>query len=119
MQINVTTKVNESLNKKLDEVRIKTALEKAVRQTALDLQKASMKECPVDTGNLRRSHSYEVRMSGSMIEALLKNSANYWQYVNFGTSKMDANDFMTRAFESVAPARATAQYFDQFYGGGG
>lgn len=110
--------IRDSFYKKVEEGRIKQALRKAVTQTALDLQKASMKEAPVDTGNLRRSHSYEVRVSSEMIEALLKNSANYWPYVNFGTSKMDANDFMTRAFESVAPAEKTAEYFHQYYNGG-
>lgn len=111
--------IKDSFYKKVDAVKIENALKKAVTQTVIDLQTASIKEAPVDTGNLRRSHSYEVRVGSGMIEALLKNSANYWQYVAFGTSKMAANDFVTRAFESVAPAAKTAEYFHQYYQGGG
>ena len=53
-----------------------------------------------------------------MVEGLLKNSAEYWQYVNFGTSRMDANDFMNRAIGSVAPENKVASYFHQYYKGG-
>lgn len=111
--------IRESFYKKVESNRIKQALEKAVRQTAMDLQKAAMKEAPEDTGNLRRSHSIDVRISSEMIEALLKNSAKYWSYVAFGTSKMAANDFVTRAIEQVNPAAKVSEYFHKYYQGGG
>lgn len=115
--------IGESLHRKLDETRMRTALEKAVQQTMYDLMKASIKEAPGPgrsktpnpTGNLRRSHSVDVRVSGSMVEGLLKNSANYWQYVAFGTSRMDADDFITRALSTVAPSGKVSEYFHKYY----
>ena len=107
--------INDSLHKKLSQARMRNAVQKSVKQTMYDLMKASMKEAPVDTGNLRRSHSVDVRLGSNTVEGLLKNSTNYWQYVQFGTSRMDANDFVTRAFESVAPARKVSDYFHQYY----
>jgi HK97 gp10 family phage protein len=107
--------INDSLHKKLSEVRMRNALQKSVKQTMYDLMKASMIEAPVDTGNLRRSHSIEVRLGSNTVEGLLKNSANYWQYVQFGTSRMNANDFVTRALSEVAPAEKCSEYFKQRY----
>ena len=72
---------------------MKFALERAVKQTMYDLMKETMKLAPEDTGNLRRSHSVDMRLSSSIIEGLLKNSANYWVYQNFGTSKTIYFDF--------------------------
>lgn len=110
--------INDSFYKKVSEVKMRLAMEKAVKQTMYDLQTASMREAPVDTGNLRRSHSIDVRLGSNTVEGLLKNSANYWQYVNFGTSRMEANDFMNRAIGSVAPSNKVASYFHQYYKGG-
>ena len=111
-------KINPSLNKKLDGLRMRQAMEKAVRQTMLDLQKEAMKQSPVDTGNLRRSHSHEVRLDSNMVEGLLKNSTNYWMYVNFGTSRMKKNPgqgYITRAFQKVEPNKRAAKYFHEYY----
>ena len=111
--------INDSFYKKISEVKMRLAMEKSVRQTMYDLMKASMREAPVDTGNLRRSHSIDVRLGGNLVEGLLKNSAEYWQYVQFGTSRHpEANDFVTRAFSQVAPARKVSEYFHQYYKGG-
>ena len=110
--------INDSFYKKVSEVKMRLAMEKAVKQTMYDLQTASMREAPVDTGNLRRSHSIDVRLGSNTVEGLLKNSANYWQYVNFGTSRMDANAFLTRALSTIAPERKVATYFDKYYKGG-
>lgn len=119
----VEMKVKESVHKKLDNARMRNAMAKAVKQTMYDLMKAAIKEAPGPgrsrtpnpTGNLRRSHSVEVRLDSNMIEGLLKNSANYWRYVQFGTSKMDADDFVTRAFNKVEPSKKTAEYFHNLY----
>lgn len=123
--------INDSFYKKVSEVKMRMAMEKSVRQTMYDLMKASMKEAPPHTdyrkdkskprkttGNLVRSHSIDVRLGSNTVEGLLKNSANYWQYVQFGTSRMNANDFVTRAFSQVAPARKVSEYFHQYYKGG-
>jgi len=118
--------INDSFYQKVSEVKMRLAMEKAVKQTMYDLMKASMKEAPGPgrsrtpnpTGNLRRSHSIDVRLGSNMVEGLLKNSAEYWQYVNFGTSRMDADDFLTRAVSSVVPEHKVAEYFHQYYKGG-
>lgn len=110
--------INESLHKKLEEARMRLAMQKALRQTMYDLQKEAMREAPVDTGNLRRSHSIDVRLGSDMIEGLLKNSTNYWQYVNFGTSRQAANDFVGRAMDKVQPAKKMDKYFHEYYKGG-
>lgn len=109
--------INESFYRKVNAVRLRSALEKSVRQTMYDLMRESMKEAPVDTGNLRRSHSIDVRLGSDMIEGLLKNSANYWMYVNFGTSRQDADDFVGRAVSKVNPGSRVSEYFDQYYKG--
>ena len=127
MPIRVT--VNESLHKKLNQDKMRNALEKSIKQTMYDLMKASMKEAPPHTdyrkdkskprkttGNLVRSHSIDVRVDTDNIEGLLKNSAtDYWSYVQFGTSRMNANDFVTRAFSKVAPSKKVAEYFSKYY----
>ena len=110
--------INDSFYQKVSEVKMRLAMEKSVRQTMYDLMKASIMEAPSDTGNLRRSHSIDVRLGSNIVEGLLLNSAPYWKYVNFGTSKMEANDFMNRAFASVAPANKVTMYFHQYYKGG-
>lgn len=115
--------INDSLHQKLDERRARIAMERAVRQGMMELQKNAMKEAPGPgrsrtpnpTGNLRRSHSTEIRVASDMVEGLLKNSANYWQYVQFGTSKMDADDFVTRAVEATQVESKIAKYFHTFY----
>lgn len=108
-------KIKESLHRKLDGTRARLAMEKAVKQTMYDLMKEAMKEAPEDTGNLRRSHSVDMRLDSNMVEGLLKNSANYWPYVQFGTSKMKPNDFVTRAFNKVEPQKSVAKYFHENY----
>ncbi len=115
--------IHDSVKKKLDDRRAKNALRTALTETMYDLQRTAVKEAPGPgnsktgkaTGNLRRSHSIEIRESATASEGLLKNSANYWQYVNFGTSKMDANDFVTRTIESVDPPSKIEKRFKRLY----
>ena len=107
--------IRDSLNKKLDGVRARTALDKALTKAINDLKDRAVIEAPIKTGNLRRSHSVEIRRSSEMVEGLLKNSANYWQYVEFGTSRQDANDFLGRALLKVQPEKRVAKYFKEFY----
>ena len=115
--------IHDSVKKKLDDRRAKNALRQALVETMYDLQRAAVRETPGPgrsrtpnpTGNLRRSHSVEVRESSSASEGLLKNSANYWQYVNFGTSRMDADDFVTRTLESVNPPKKIEERFKKLF----
>ena len=120
--------ISASLERKLSEIRLRTALEKSVKQTMNDLMTECIKEAPPNTdyrkdkskprlatGNLARSHSVNFRISGSRMEGLLKNSASYWPYVQFGTSRMNANAFLTRALETVSPGEKCAEYFKKYY----
>ena len=111
----VEVKVSDGLHEKLDGLKIRTAMAKAMKQAMYDVMKESMTEAPVDTGNLRRSHSVDLNMNADLLEGLLKNSANYWQFVNFGTSKMDANDFVNRALSNANPGEKMAEYFSEYY----
>lgn len=116
-------KVSDSLHQKLDGLKIRTAMAKAMKQAMYDVMKESMTEAPGPgrsrtpnpTGNLRRSHSIDLNMNSDTLEGLLKNSANYWQYVQFGTSKMDADDFVTRALSNANPGEKMAEYFSEYY----
>ena len=50
-----------------------------------------------------------------MIEGLIRNSANYWVYVNFGTSKMDARNFVEAAMTKVQPVQKVQENFKKYY----
>lgn len=100
-----------SVQKKLKDTRVIRAAQTAVKQTMYDLQKECMKEAPVDTGNLRRSHSVQINAGRNQVQGILSNNANYWVYVNFGTSKMAANAFLDRAFAKVQPNKKVMEYF--------
>lgn len=110
--------ITGNLKKKLDQARMKLAMEKAVTKTMNDLRDNCVIEAPIKTGNLRRSHSVDVLIGGEIIEGVIKNSANYWQYVNFGTSRQDANNFVGRAIQNVKPDTKIKEYFHQLYNGG-
>lgn len=107
--------IGDDLRKKLDEARVRDAMKKAVTKTMRDLQDASVLKAPKKTGNLRRSHSNEVILSNDMVEGLLKNSANYWQYVHFGTSRQKPQPFVTEAIQMVKPNTKVIQYFKENY----
>lgn len=70
----------------------------AVRRTALAVERDAKAFCPVDTGNLRDSISTTV--SGSSAE--VGPTAEYGQFVEFGTSRMAPEAFMGPAFDRHA-----------------
>ena len=57
------------------------------------------------TGNLQRSihKKKKEKCSGELRSNARSNGKLYWQYVQFGTSKMPANPFVTRTVKQVAP----------------
>lgn len=57
------------------------------------------------TGNLQRSihKSKKGKCSGELRSNARSNGTLYWQFVQFGTSKMPANPFVTRTARLVAP----------------
>ena len=57
------------------------------------------------TGNLQRSiHKYKREKCTGQLRSNARNRGRtYWQFVQFGTSKMAANPFVTRTARKVAP----------------
>ena len=123
MQMVVKMKINESLHKKLEQARMIKAMYDAMEDTMQTLQDKAVIEAPGPgrsktgkaTGNLRRSHSHETKAGNTHIAGLLKNSANYWRYVNFGTSKQEADAWLDRAVNKVKPSKKVAENFKKYY----
>lgn len=69
-------------------------------QAALEL---AQELCPVDTGFLRSSLSYEVRRVATGYAVIVTAGADYALYVELGTSRMSAQPFMRPALDRLAP----------------
>lgn len=116
-------KIGDAINKKLDEVKIRSAMLKSMQTTMLELNREIIKATPVGkppkgTGNLRRSNTYDVHPQGDIIEGIQRNSANYWQYVNFGTYKMAARPFVQQGVTKCKPKEKLVEHFHENYKGG-
>ena len=83
----------------------------AIKGTVNDVSQRTMEECqaesPVRTGNLRDSHSVE----SSDFEATIRNSAEYWIYVVYGTSRMSANNYPQRAWNTIISQDVIGEIF--------
>lgn len=99
--MSIDTGISPSLHRKLDTKKITEATYNALKDTMQELKDTSMNEVPVDTGNLKRSHEITINKTDTEMIGLLKNSAHYWIYVNYGTSKMKANPFLDRTLSNV------------------
>ena len=77
------------------------ALDNAVDHAIHDAENICRREAPIDTGNLRRS--IHKRKPGKARGELQARGAPYWVYLQYGTSKMDANPFVTRTARRVKP----------------
>ena len=89
--------INDSFTKKTDASAYIEAMKATVSEVSEKTMTECKSECPVRTGNLRDSHSVE---SGEM-EAAIHNSAYYWVYVVYGTSRMAANNYPQRAWNTI------------------
>ena len=110
-------KINSSLHKKLDEYRVRKAMIQALTETGIELNNTLSKDpTPKKTGNLRRSNSYEVT-PGNTPTLKVKNSAPYWVYVNFGTSRMKkgGKHFLEQAVAKVQPEQKVVSTFKKLY----
>lgn len=100
----IDVKFNESYFKKLGlnkKQGFDDALDKAIDHTIHDAENIARREAPIDTGNLRRSiHKNKPQ---KCVGELTARGAPYWVYLQYGTSKMDANPFVTRTARKVAP----------------
>ena len=77
------------------------AIDKAVDHATHDAENICRREAPIDTGNLRRSIQKNKRGQGQ--GELTARGAPYWVYLQYGTSKMEANPFVTRTARRVKP----------------
>lgn len=118
MGIKTKMDIKASLNKKLDGAKIRLAMTKAMEETMIGLNKAVQRKTPVKTGTLRRSMNYQTATQGDMCIGEIRNSTNYWTYVNFGTSKMDARNFVEQGHQSYNPSKKLASNFKKLYKGG-
>ena len=106
--INIDVQLEESFYKKLG-LKGKTyeqALDKAIDHALSDGVNICRREAPIKTGQLRRKTD---KRKPSKCEGEIINTARngggepYWQYVQYGTSKMNANPFVTRTANQIKP----------------
>ena len=99
----VEVKFTDSYFKKLglkNNKGVEEAIDRAIEHTIHDAENIARREAPIDTGNLRRSiHKRKPRKCVGE----LRSRAHYWVYLQYGTSKMDANPFVTRTARRVGP----------------
>lgn len=106
--IEVDVKLEESFYKKLG-LKGKTyekALDKAIDHALSEGVNICRREAPIRTGQLRRKTDKRKpsKCEGEIINTARNGSGEpYWQYVQFGTSKMDANPFVTRTVKQLKP----------------
>lgn len=113
MPVEVT--VSEGLYEKLDAKKLTAAVEKSVRETTIELEGECKDYSPVDTGNLRRSFSYDVSGGGSVTRAQVRNSTNYWVFQEYGTRYIPAQGFIQRAVEVTEPGAKIVARFQKYY----
>ena len=74
---------------------VEAATVKALTAAALVVQSEAVLRCPVDTGNLRSSITYNVKPK----EARVGTNVHYAPHVCYGTKKMKAQPFLRPALD--------------------
>lgn len=114
MNIKWQMTINDSAHKKLSKALAIAAMENAMKETLRELRDTYAKApTPKITGNLRRSNTYDVKIQGKGIVGQVKNSAPYWFYVNFGTSRMkkEPSHFLEKGIDKVQPTKKIVERF--------
>lgn len=75
----------------------------AINKTAADITADAKSGAPVDTGNLKNSIGYDVSSSAGEVTAEIGPTAEYGHYVEFGTSRMAPQPYLTPAFDRRLP----------------
>lgn len=73
----------------------KQAIEKALTEIGMTCETHAKKLCPVDTGNLRNSISYQVNASGNYVD--IGTDVFYGKFVELSTRYMKAQPFLKPA----------------------
>lgn len=71
------------------------AIEKALTEIGMTCETYAKRDCPVDTGNLRNSISYDVNESKKYVE--IGTAVTYGKFQETGTSRMRAQPFLKPA----------------------
>lgn len=69
---------------------------RVVRKNGAELQERAQRNAPVDTGTLKRSIVLEIKDGGLTAESTA--TAEYAPYVEYGTRYMEAQPYMSPAF---------------------
>ena len=99
--INIDVELEDSFYKKINHAALEKAIDKGLDHGIHDAENTCKREAPIDTGNLRRSIHKNKPGKGTV--ELIAPNAPYWVYVQYGTSKMDDNPFVTRTAKQIAP----------------
>lgn len=86
------------LNRKLEKINIEKTIKNPLLKAAFQTEAFAKRLCPVDTGRLRSSIHVE-QISPTSI--FVGTDVYYAGYVEFGTSKMQAQPFMRPAIEAT------------------
>ena len=76
---------------------------KAVKKASEVLQQEIIKNAPEDTGNLKENidvSKIKIKNETKYVEVGTENEGFYAKFLEFGTTKMDADPFMSRSFET-------------------
>jgi HK97 gp10 family phage protein len=95
-------------------IRAQPKVARAVAKAATDMQVSAMTYAPVDTGNLRASITTEISDSG--LAAEIGPTAEYAEFVEYGTSDQAPDPFMGPAWGVNLPlfTRALSQIIGEF-----
>ncbi|WP_405286363.1 HK97 gp10 family phage protein [Methanobrevibacter sp.] len=105
MPVEIT--INDSFTNKTNPEAYSNAIRDTVSEVSEKTMEECQAECPVRTGNLRDSHSVE----SDGMEATIRNSAEYWIYVVYGTSRMSANNYPQRAWNTIISQDVIGEIF--------
>lgn len=90
----MTVQVNEDNTDEVTE-GIESAIAVALEKIGLLAENYAAKKCPVDTGNLRGSITYEVDTADNAV--YIGTNVEYAPYVELGTSRQKAQPFLRPA----------------------
>lgn len=89
-------KLMNAFDRKIKNVK-PSAMKTVVRQNTSEMQRTAKKNCPVDTGNLKRSITMEFENGG--LTGIVRPYMDYAAYVELGTRFMKAQPYMWPALQ--------------------